>query len=348
MPYFKGIQNEWAKVKNDPKYDFFKERLATSIKNEPNRKIIVFTEFSDTANYVYEKLLKDGFARVYKYSSEDSSRANKETIQKNFDAGLDKSKQENDYDIIIATDAISEGFNLHRAGIVINYDIPYNPTRVIQRVGRINRINKKVFEELYIFNFFPTATGEVETRTRAISTMKMDLIHSLLGEDTKIFTKDEDLKNYFAKQYQEEKKKTESLSWDAKYRDEWMRFKNNPEIKKQIATIPHRARIARKFAIQGVVAFAKRNGNFVFAFGKTPEDSTRLSHRKLPFRYLMMSRKMRSLLKLQPTSSRSIKSQKNIFLKTIQNHPSLDDENRTLLLNSNILEKIMRRQKNCV
>lgn len=267
----KGIQNEWAKVKNDPKYDFFKERLTASIKNEPNRKIIVFTEFSDTANYVYEKLTKDGFTRVYKYSSEDSSKANKETIQKNFDAGLDKSKQENDYDIIIATDAISEGFNLHRAGAVINYDIPYNPTRVIQRIGRINRINKKVFEELYIFNFFPTATGEVETRTRAISTLKMDLIHFLLGEDTKIFTKDEDLRNYFAKQYQEEKDKTESLSWDAKYRDEWMRFKNNPEIKKQIATIPHRARIARKFAIQGVVAFAKRNGNFVFAFGKTPE-----------------------------------------------------------------------------
>ena len=61
----------------------------------------------------------------------------------------------NDYDILIATDAISEGFNLHRAGIIFNYDIPYNPTRVIQRVGRINRINKKVFDELFIYNFFP-------------------------------------------------------------------------------------------------------------------------------------------------------------------------------------------------
>lgn len=268
----KGIQDEWIEVKNDPKYDFLKERLYSSTTTDPNRKIIVFTEFSDTANYIYEKLIGDGFNRVYKYSSADSSKANKETIQKNFDAGLDQSKQENDYDIIIATDAISEGFNLHRAGAVINYDIPYNPTRVIQRVGRINRINKKVFEELYIFNFFPTTTGEVETRTKAISTLKMDLIHSLLGEDTKIFTKDEDLKNYFAKQYQEEQRKTESLSWDAKYRDEWMRFKNNPEIIKQITTIPHRARIARKFAIQGVVAFAKRSGNFVFAFGGTPEN----------------------------------------------------------------------------
>ncbi|MFZ1074963.1 MAG: helicase-related protein [Minisyncoccia bacterium] len=265
------VQEKWLKVETDPKYDFFKEKITRSIKNEPKRKIIVFTEFTDTANYVSDKLAAEGIKRVYKYSSEDSSKSNKEIIQKNFDAGLEKAKQSDDYDIIIATDAISEGFNLHRAGAVINYDIPYNPTRVIQRVGRINRINKKVFDELYIFNFFPTTTGEVETHTRAISTLKMDLIHSLLGEDTKIFTKDEDLKNYFAKQYQEEKNKSESLSWDAKYRDEWMRFRHDPEIRKQIASIPHRARIARKFAIPGVVALAKRSGNFVFAFGKTPE-----------------------------------------------------------------------------
>ena len=149
----KEIQLKWSEIAADPKYNFFRNNISESIKNEKNRKIIVFTEFSDTANYVYEKLCNDGFERVYKYSSENASKMNKEIIQKNFDAGLDKSKQVNDYDIIIATDAISEGFNLHRAGTVINYDIPYNPTRVIQRVGRINRINKKVFEELYIYNF---------------------------------------------------------------------------------------------------------------------------------------------------------------------------------------------------
>lgn len=267
----KEIYAEWLEVESDPKFEFFKNKISESTKNEPGRKIIVFTEFSDTANYVYNKLVSAGFSRVYKYSSEDASKANKETIQKNFDAGLSQDKQENDYDIIIATDAISEGFNLHRAGTVVNYDIPYNPTRVIQRVGRINRINKKVFEELYILNFFPTSTGEEEIKAKAISTLKMDLIHSLLGEDTKIFTKDEDLQNYFAKQYREEQEKNESLSWDAKYRDEWNKFKRNSEIRKQIEAIPHRARIARKFGIQGVVAFAKRNGNFVFAFGKTPE-----------------------------------------------------------------------------
>ena len=81
----------------------------------------------------------------------------------------------NDYDILIATDAISEGFNLHRAGTIFNYDIPYNPTRVVQRFGRINRINKKVFNELYIFNYFPTEIGEREV---GISRFELSLFAS--------------------------------------------------------------------------------------------------------------------------------------------------------------------------
>ncbi|HAT74147.1 MAG: Helicase domain protein [Candidatus Moranbacteria bacterium GW2011_GWF2_36_839] len=268
----KEIQVKWAGNKNDPKFDFLRNRLSDSIARDRKRKIIIFTEFSDTANYIYQKLSDDGFKRVFKYSSEDASDENKRIIRTNFDAGLDDLKQADDFDVIIATDAISEGFNLHRAGTVINYDIPYNPTRVIQRVGRINRINKKVFEELYIYNFFPTLTGELETRTKAISTLKMDLIHTLLGEDTKTLTSEEDLKNYFAKQYKEENSKNESLSWDAPYRNTWLKIKDDQEIMRKISGIPHRSRIARKAKISGVVAFAKKSGNFVFAFGENPEN----------------------------------------------------------------------------
>jgi len=268
----KEIQSEWTKTTADPKYDFFKNKISESLAKDKTRKIVIFTEFSDTANYVYQKLSKDGFKRVFKYSSADASDENKRIIRTNFDAGLDEAKKTDEFDVIIATDAISEGFNLHRAGTVINYDIPYNPTRVIQRVGRINRINRKVFEELYIYNFFPTLTGELETRTRAISTLKMDLIHTLLGEDTKTLTSEEDLKNYFAKQYREENNKNESLSWDAPYRNTWLKIKDDFDIIQKLERIPHRSRIARKTkSVSGVVAFAKKSGNFIFAFGETPE-----------------------------------------------------------------------------
>lgn len=268
----KGIRSAWSKNNEDPKYDFLKNKLSESIAKNKKRKIVIFTEFSDTADYVYKKLNEDGFKRIFKYSSKDASVENKKIIKTNFDAGLDLNKQADDFDVIIATDAISEGFNLHRAGTIVNYDIPYNPTRVIQRVGRINRINKKVFEELYIYNFFPTLTGERETRTKAISTLKMDLIHALLGEDTKTLTSKEDLKNYFAAQYREENSKNESLSWDAPYRNTWLKVKNDQVIMDKISKIPHRSRIARKSKISGVVAFAKKSGNFVFAFGENSEN----------------------------------------------------------------------------
>ncbi len=92
-------------------------------------------------------------------------------IYKNFDASYEE--QENRYDILLSSDKISEGFNLNRAGMVINYDIPWNPVRVIQRLGRINRISKKVFDELYIVNFFPTEIGAELVKSREIASNKM-------------------------------------------------------------------------------------------------------------------------------------------------------------------------------
>ena len=70
---------------------------------------------------------------VFAYTSARASETNKSIIRKNFDAGIDEQSQEDAFNVLVATDAISEGYNLHRAGAIFNYDIPYNPTRVIQR-----------------------------------------------------------------------------------------------------------------------------------------------------------------------------------------------------------------------
>ena len=163
---------------------------------DPRRKIVVFTEFADTANYLGEALKDEGLG-VFKYTSKESSTVNRKTIRANFDAGEKPENQKDDYQVLIATDAISEGYNLHRAGTIFNYDIPYNPTRVIQRIGRINRINKKMFDKLYIYNYFPTDIGEQETRTKQISTLKMAMIHAIMGEDTKVLTSDEQVNAFF-------------------------------------------------------------------------------------------------------------------------------------------------------
>ena len=272
----KHIQKQWQH-QTDPKQDYFLQSLQSMLQENPNRKIIVFTEFADTAEAIFAAVKNNTDIPSFKYTAADANKSNKQYIQENFDAGLNKKEQKNEVDVLIATDAISEGFNLHRAGIIINYDIPYNPTRVIQRVGRINRINKKVFDKLFIYNFFPSITGEAEIKTKTIAVFKKNLIDALLGDDTQIFTEDETLQNFFAKEYAKEKEKAECRSWDAKYRNDWHNIRGNTEIMGKIQAMPHRVRIARSSTADGVVVFAKRNESFVFAYGKTPENVSVIS-----------------------------------------------------------------------
>ena len=272
LTLLRAIREEWfgpdQVIRFDHKLDEFKKLLRGQRTNDPHRKIVVFTEFADTANYLGEALKGEGLG-IFKYTSGDSSLTSKKTIRENFDAGLKKDLQRDDYQILIATDAISEGYNLHRAGTIFNYDIPYNPTRVIQRIGRINRINKKMFDKLYIFNYFPTDIGEQETRTKQISTLKMAMIHAIMGEDTKALTSDEQLNAFFKERYRKELATSEELSWDTKYRRILDRVKNT-DIYQDAMDIPHRSRIGRNVEkpVHGVLLCGKKGNDFVFKLGQ--------------------------------------------------------------------------------
>ena len=260
------------KIKFDYKLDAFRTLLKELREKEPSRKIIVFTEFADTANYLGEALKNDNLG-VFKYTSKESSLNNKSVIRSNFDAGIKIQNQKNDYQILIATDAISEGYNLHRAGTIFNYDIPYNPTRVIQRIGRINRINKKMFDKLYIYNYFPTDIGESETRTKQISTLKMAMIHAIMGEDTKALTDEEELNAFFKERYEKELGKSEELSWDTKYKNLLNQLKGT-NIYNESLQIPYRARVARNVEkpCKGVLLFGKKGNDFVFKIGNSVDE----------------------------------------------------------------------------
>lgn len=270
----KKIRNEWFGEKGqiliDSKLEEFSRLLREHRTKDPKRKIIVFSAFADTVNYLGRVLQANGNPlKVMKFTSEDATTANREKIRLNFDAGLPKELQKDDFDILIATDAISEGYNLNRAGEIFNYDIPYNPTRVIQRIGRINRINKNVFSHLYIFNFFPTEVGEAETRTREISTLKMAMIHAIMGEDTKVLTSDEEVQSFFVERFKKELGKTETASWDTPYRKLLDQLKGT-EVYNEAMSIPYRARIARcvEKTTPGVIIFGKKGNDFVFKMAR--------------------------------------------------------------------------------
>ena len=270
----KKIRSEWFGKNDqfliDSKLEEFSRLLREHRTKYPKRKIIVFSAFADTVNYLGRVLQENGNPlKVMKFTSEDATTANREKIRLNFDAGLPKELQKDDFDILIATDAISEGYNLNLAGEIFNYDIPYNPTRVIQRIGRINRINKNVFSHLYIFNFFPTEVGEAETRTREISTLKMAMIHAIMGEDTKVLTSDEEVQSFFVERFKKELGKTEIASWDTPYRKLLDQLKGT-EVYNEAMSIPYRARIARcvETTTPGIIVFGKKGNDFVFKMAR--------------------------------------------------------------------------------
>lgn len=176
-------------VANDPKRDAVSTEIEKIIHKNKNRKIIVFSEYVDTVKHL-EPYFKAKFGTRMLICDGGMTPTLHKTLNANFNAQY-KNEKENDFDILITSDKLSEGFNLNRAGVIINYDIPWNPTRVIQRVGRINRIGVKVFDELYIYNFFPSEAGSNVVQIREIAMQKMFLIHNALGEDSKMFDADE-------------------------------------------------------------------------------------------------------------------------------------------------------------
>src|SRR5690606_5849360 len=100
-----------------------------------NKKLIVFSESKETTTYLFNRLKKDGFDRLLNVDSSNQKDL-AETIAQNFDANFPLNEQKDDYDIIITTEVLAEGVNLHRSNIILNYDIPWNATRLMQRIGR--------------------------------------------------------------------------------------------------------------------------------------------------------------------------------------------------------------------
>ena len=180
-------QSLWHMIKVDPKLVEFRLNLTTNPVMK-GRKVIVFTESTETAEYLYNHLtdLYDG--RVIYYSGQ-SSAALKAEIEDSFYPKY-RDKNNDKYDLLITTDVLAEGINLHRANVLINYDLPWNPTRIMQRVGRINRVGTE-FDRIYVYNFFPTAQSKRQMPLEERILEKLQAFHDTLGDDIKYLSDQE-------------------------------------------------------------------------------------------------------------------------------------------------------------
>lgn len=273
----KDLNKDWVKIIEDPKLDVFIEYLKNTLlskKINPQSKLVVFSESKETTDYLFKELPKHVNFRIL--SVDSHSRKDKmPEIRKNFDANIPKIEQSDNFDIVISTEVLAEGINLHRSNVIVNYDTPWNSTKLMQRIGRVNRIGSTA-NEVHVFNFYPTAkvNSDIELEKKAI--MKLQAFHAALGEDSQIYSPDEEFETFglFDKQMKEEK--DEKLSYLMMIRD--MKEKN-PTLFKLIKNMPLRARVGRNNSelSNGTICFIKDDKRDAFIFVKSNREVEELT-----------------------------------------------------------------------
>src|SRR3990172_6594713 len=180
------IKKLWHHIDRDPKLlKFLKELSANSVLKE--KHLIIFTESKETANYLFKNINEQYSNKVLCFTG-DSGEATRDKVIENFDARARHPKE--DYRILVSTEILAEGVNLHRSNTVINYDIPWNPTRMMQRVGRVNRVDTR-FDTIHTFNFFPTKQSNDEIKLKEAAEAKINAFLTLLGGDAELLTEGE-------------------------------------------------------------------------------------------------------------------------------------------------------------
>jgi hypothetical protein len=142
-------------------------------------QIVIFTYYADTLNYIYENIVdlpEFSFLKIERISGSTPS-SKRERVVKEF--------MEKKVNILMSTDVLSEGMNLQSAQYVINYDLHWNPTRMIQRAGRIDRIGSP-YEKIFVYNFFPEEELEDLLKLVAILQDKIRHIDKSVGLDQTI------------------------------------------------------------------------------------------------------------------------------------------------------------------
>lgn len=196
----------WDKVEKDPKYDLFKFYLENELMSKNARrngrevelnkegKLVIFSESVDTINYLGDRLKKELKRTDVLVVSASNRKSVLDDIRANFDANFSGNKQDK-YNIIISSDVLAEGVNLHRSNVIVNYDSPWNATRLMQRIGRVNRIGS-TSDHIYNYMFYPSKDGDRQIQLYTNALIKLQGFHSALGEDAQVYSREEMLREF--------------------------------------------------------------------------------------------------------------------------------------------------------
>ncbi|MBS7364789.1 MAG: DEAD/DEAH box helicase family protein [Paludibacteraceae bacterium] len=234
------LNADWEKENDDQKFDLFKNKLENEFFDKRNisHKLVVFSESVDTINYLKNELEKLGRKDVLTITS--ANRDKKATvIKENFDANSEIKKDQ--YNIILTSDVLAEGVNLHRSHIIVNYDSPWNASRLMQRIGRVNRIGS-VAEYIYNYMFYPSPQGNEQIKLYENALIKLQGFHSAFGEDVQIYSKEEVVKQFQMYDSNVKDSMDEKLALLRELRDV---YNNNSELYDKVKRLPLKSRVAR-------------------------------------------------------------------------------------------------------
>ena len=268
----KALRDQWDKVTIDPKIDIFLEKLPDFLdkQSNPEQKIVIFTESTDTMKYVSEKITNTKYKEETMVVSASNRNQLKQAISHNFDANVAFSEKKDDYKIILTTDVLAEGVNLHRANTVINYDTPWNATKLMQRIGRVNRIGQ-IASHIFVYNFYPTAQINDDIGLEKKALIKLQAFHSALGEDSQIYSTDEVVDTYgiFDENIEAEKNEIIPLLEEIRAFRE-----SNPEEYKRIKDMPNKVRcgVKNKKLQQQTLVFARTKNKGSARFYKVGDE----------------------------------------------------------------------------
>lgn len=189
----------------DPKIERLKQLIYTDL---PGKKFIVFTQYRDTALYIYRTITKwiryqkktlpylfEGDKLKIGLVTGDLDMEEKERMIKRFAPHANNALEyagEKEIMILISTDSLSEGVNLQDANGVVNYDLPWNPMIIVQRVGRVNRIGNE--KKVFVKNFVPAKELETIIGILAKISEKIKDITFLVGKEYYILSGEEEIK----------------------------------------------------------------------------------------------------------------------------------------------------------
>lgn len=163
IEYVEDFLVQLRNLGTDTKFDQLAQDLNDALSRRPS--VVLFTQYTDTMDYLREKLRHVYGHRLACYSGRGGERwtgagwapVSKEEVKKAFRAG--------EIQILLGTESMAEGLNLQTCGVEINYDVPWNPMRLEQRIGRIDRIGQH-FDEIWIWNYFFEDTIEARVYQR--------------------------------------------------------------------------------------------------------------------------------------------------------------------------------------